>query len=131
MKLSLFRRFGLLLLAGIFPVVLPSLANAASNPVPYLNPLQPDATAPGGASFTLTVTGTGFVNGSAVEWNGSPRATTFVNSSTLTAAILASDILVPATATITVVSPPPGGGTSNSEYFQVAYPLSQLSWTSF
>lgn len=131
MKLSLFRRFCPLLLAGIFPVVLPSLANAASNPVPYLNPLQPDATAPGGASFTLTVTGTGFVNGSAVEWNGSPRATTFVNSSTLTAAILASDILVPATATITVVSPPPGGGTSNYEYFQVAYPLSQLSWTSF
>src|SRR5580658_11059158 len=78
----------------------------AQNPVPFLNqPLVPDATAPGGAGFALTVNGTGFVAGSTVKWNGSPRATTFVSRSQLTAAILASDISSPSTATVTVVSP--------------------------
>jgi large repetitive protein len=93
----------------------------AQNPVPFLNqPLVPDATAPGGAGFTLTVNGTGFVAGSTVKWNGSPRATTFVSRSQLTAAILASDISSPSTATVTVVSPSPGGGVSNIQFFSIA-----------
>ncbi len=36
-----------------------------SNPVPFVNqPLVPEAVVPGGAGFTLTVNGTGFVSGS-------------------------------------------------------------------
>src|SRR5262249_23683711 len=105
----------------------PTLASSSgSNAVPFLNPLQPDAAAPGGPAFTLTVTGTGFVSGSLVNWNGSPRSTTFVSSSQLTAAITAADIASPTTATVTVVSPGPGGGVSNAQYFQVAFTLSQL-----
>src|SRR5437879_1172017 len=68
-------------------------ATATANPVPLINePLVPDAVKPGSAGFTLTVNGTGFVSGSVVKWNGSPRTTTFVGGSRLTAAILASDI---------------------------------------
>jgi hypothetical protein len=49
-----------------------SLDTGAQNPVPLINqPLVPDAVAPGGAEFTLTVNGTGFVSGSVVNWNGS------------------------------------------------------------
>jgi hypothetical protein len=48
----------------------------------------------------------------------------------LTAAIGAPDIAASATVTVTVVSPGPGGGTSNFQFFQVANPVSQLSWTS-
>jgi hypothetical protein len=52
----------------------------ASNPVPLVSqPLVPDAVKPGGNGFTLTVNGTGFVSSSTVNWNGSKRATTFVN----------------------------------------------------
>jgi hypothetical protein len=131
MKRLLFQRLFLLVLAGVVSLVLPSFAYSASNPVPYLNPLEPDSATPGGAAFSLTVTGTGFVSGSFVQWNGSARSTTFVSSSQLTAAITAADIASPKTATITVVSPAPGGGTSNSQFFQVAFSLSQLSWTSF
>jgi hypothetical protein len=58
------------------------------------------------------------VAGSVVDWNGSPRATTFVNSSQLTATILASDIATPNTASITVINP--GGATSAAGYFPVA-----------
>ena len=83
-------------------------------PAPLINlPLVPDATAPGGAAFTLTVNGTGFVSGSVVNWNGSPRATTFVSSTQLKAGISATDIATAGTASVTAVSPAPGGGTSN------------------
>ena len=42
---------------------------AQSNPVPLINqPLVPEATAPGGPAFTLTVNGTGFVPGSTTSF---------------------------------------------------------------
>jgi len=92
----------------------------AQNPEPLLNqPLAPDTVAPGSAAFKLTVNGTGFVSGSVVNWNGTSRATTFVSSSQLTASILASDVATAKTATVTVVSPSPGGGTSNAVFFSV------------
>ncbi len=59
----------------------------------------------GSPAFTLTVNGTNFVSGSTVRWNGANRTTTFVNSSQLTAAIPASDIVTSGTASITVQNP--------------------------
>jgi len=92
----------------------------SGNPVPLINqPLRPDAAKPGGAAFTLTMNGTGFVSGAIVKWNGSARTTTFVNSSRVTASILASDIATAGTASVTVVNPSPGGGTSNVVFFEV------------
>jgi hypothetical protein len=38
-------------------------------------PLVPNATPPGGPDFIVTVNGAGYVLGSLVNWNGSPRAT--------------------------------------------------------
>src|ERR1700723_690280 len=61
----------------------------AENAIPLVNqPLVPTATAPGGATFPLTVNGSGFASGPVVNWNGSARATTVVSSSQVTAAIL-------------------------------------------
>jgi hypothetical protein len=100
----------------------------AANPVPIINqPLVPGAAAPGGNSFTLTVNGTGFVSGSTVYWNGSPRTTTFVSGSQLTAAINAADIAVAATVSVTVVNPAPGGGRSNPVFFSVTTNTPSLS----
>jgi len=113
------------------PAVLTAFAGSAiaQNPVPFVEqPLVPDATAPGGAAFTLTVNGAGFVAGSIVNWNGSPRATTFVSSSKLTAAILASDITKSSTAAVTVASPSPGGGVSNPQPFSIAAVATSLSF---
>ena len=101
----------------------------AQNPVPFLDqPLVPDATAPGGPGFTLTVNGTGFVSTSVVNWNGSPRTTTFVTKSQLTATILPSDIATASTATVTVVSPNPGGGVSNTQFFSIAAAAASVSF---
>lgn len=92
----------------------------ALNPVPLINqPLVPTSAAPGGAALTLTVNGTGFVQGATLNWNGSPRPTNFVNGSQLTASISAADIASVGTAPITVVNPTPGGGTSNVLFFTV------------
>src|SRR6202451_3091493 len=101
---------------------------AANNPVPYVDlPVVPSTTVPGGSGFTLTVNGAGFVSGSAVNWNGSPRTTTFVSAAQVTAAILASDIATASTAIITVSNPAPGGGVSGVAYFEVTTPVSSVT----
>jgi len=115
------------LLAFIFlgACLSPVFGQGTPNPVPYLNqPVLPDSVAPGGPGFTLTVTGSGFVSGAHVNWNGSSRATTFVSVTQLTAAILAPDIAKPSTATITVTDPTPGGGTSNFQFLTITTPVS-------
>ncbi|HEY6293675.1 MAG TPA: choice-of-anchor D domain-containing protein, partial [Terriglobia bacterium] len=102
----------------------------AANPVPQINqPLVPASTAPGGAGFTLTLNGAGFVSGAAVKWNGSSRTTTFVSSIQLTAKINSSDISKAITASITVVNPSPGGGTSNVVFFQVTPSATEVSFS--
>ena len=102
---------------------------AQSNPVPLINqPLVPDAVAPGGQSFTLTVNGTGFVPGSVVQWNGTALATTYVSGSRLTATVPASDIAVAVTASITVANPG-SPVVSNVDYFQVSTPASAISFS--
>ena len=93
--------------------------DAPANPAPTISGLSPSSTAAGGVAFTLTVNGSGFVNSSSVNWNGSPRTTTFGSSTQLTAAILASDIAAAGTANVTVTTPAPGGGTSAVSTFTI------------
>jgi hypothetical protein len=100
-----------------------SASNAATftinNPVPMLTKLSPSSAKAGGPAFTLTVTGTNFVAGTQVNWNGSARTTTFTSSTTLKASILASDITAAGTAQVTVANPTPGGGTSGALTFTI------------
>jgi VCBS repeat protein/centrosomal CEP192-like protein/HYDIN/CFA65/VesB family protein len=101
---------------------------AQNNPVPLVNqPLLPTTIAPGGAAFTLTVNGTGFATNASVNWNGSPRATAFVSSSTLQASITPADIARAGTGVITVTNPAPGGGTSLPVYFFVRMAYSSVA----
>jgi RHS repeat-associated protein len=94
-------------------------SNGGSNPMPQANSLSPNSATAGGAAFTLTVTGAGFVSSTTVQWNGSSRATTFVSSTQLTASIPASDIAAQGTAQVTVSSPAPGGGVSSALTFTI------------
>ena len=98
-----------------------------SNPVPTITSLAPSSATAGASSFVLTVTGTGFVSGSVVNWNGQGRATTYVNSTEVTASISASDVAKAGSAEVTVTNLSPGGGTSSSLSFQIAAPLPALS----
>ena len=94
----------------------------ASNPVPTLSSLSPASATSGGPGFTLTVNGTGFINGSAVRWNGTARPTTFDSSTQLRAVISTGDIASAGTPSVTVFTPEPGGGTSAPRLFQISAP---------
>ena len=105
-------------------------ATNLANALPQISqPLTPSSVKPGSGAFTLTVNGTGFVSASTVKWNGSPRSTTFVSGTQLTAAILASDVTKAATASVTVTSPGSDGGTSNAIFFQIVAPVPTIAFT--
>jgi FG-GAP-like repeat len=96
---------------------------ASSNPVPFLGqPLAPVSAAPGSQGLTLTVRGTGFVSGSLVQWNGQALPTTFASGESLNATVPASDLAKAGSAKVTVVTPGPGGGTSNFATFEITAP---------
>jgi hypothetical protein len=94
--------------------------NPSSHPAPTLTSLSPTSATAGGATFTLTANGSGFISASAVYWNGESRSTTFVSSTQLTAAISATDVANAGTAQVTVVNPAPGGGTSAAVAFTIS-----------
>jgi 6-phosphogluconolactonase (cycloisomerase 2 family) len=98
-----------------------------NNPVPTVSSLNPGASAVGGGAFTLTVSGSNFVSGSVVRWNGSNLPTTFNSSSELVAQVPASNLSAQGTATITVSNPTPGGGISNSVSFYIVLGLNPVS----
>jgi hypothetical protein len=68
----------------------------------------------------LTLNGAGFVNGASVQFNGTSRATTFVSTSQITAAILASDIATAGTFNVTATNPAPTTGPSTPQVFTVS-----------
>jgi hypothetical protein len=106
--------------------------NVASNefqfdvhaPAPSLNAIDPLTKAAGSAAFTLTVAGINLNNSSVVRWNGSDRTTIrhkneFDNVVYMEAQIPASDVANPGTASVTVHTPGPGGGTSEAMPFTI------------
>ena len=57
-------------LATFAVVSLAVAAAAQNNPIPQIvGPVHPDAVAPGGGDFTLSVFGANFVPGAVVNWN--------------------------------------------------------------
>ncbi|HMY71664.1 MAG TPA: pre-peptidase C-terminal domain-containing protein, partial [Blastocatellia bacterium] len=96
--------------------------NQASRPVPRISSITPTSVLAGSGNITLTVSGTNFVTDSVVRWNGQPRTTLFVNSTQLQAQIPAADLATAGTATVTVFTPPAGGGESNSATFTIEAP---------
>lgn len=88
-------------------------------PTPGVTAVSPASVAAGGPTFTLTVTGTNFVFGAAVQWNTITLIPVFINGGELQATIDQSLISTPGIQTVLVVNPQPGGGNSNSVNFTV------------
>jgi hypothetical protein len=115
--------------AGVFNVAIDTPGLGFSNslpfrlavPSPVLSSIIPNSAAAGESGFVLTALGTNgsnvytssFTPSSVIQWNGFNRATTFINSTQLQAAIPASDIASSGTANVTVSTPGIG----------VSYPL--------
>jgi hypothetical protein len=91
-------------------------------PAPVITSLNPNTARAGTSLLTMDVNGSNFTPSSVVQWNGSPRTTTYFSPTLLTARITAADLAVAATSQVTVVTPAPGGGTSNAVTFTVTPP---------
>jgi len=97
------------------------------SPPPVLSTLSPTSALVGSAAFTLSVSGSNFVCGAVVNFNGAPQPTTFVSATSLTAAISASSIAAAGSFSVTVTNPAPNGGTSVASTFTVNNPLPVLN----
>ena len=92
----------------------------SSPPAPAISGISPAFTNAGGATFTLTVTGSGFTTGATAYWGTYALATSYVSATQLTAQVPAADIGTSGnTVGVIVQTPSPGGFTSNVFLFEV------------
>jgi hypothetical protein len=84
------------------------------NPTPTTNSTNPTMVHHGGAGFSITVNGTGFLATSTVKWGGLGLVTQYISPVELTANVPAAYYTIGKTVPVTVVNPVPGGGTSNA-----------------
>lgn len=106
-----------------------NLSGAGAAPVPSISSLSIVNAPTGGADTMVTITGAGFVGSSQVLWNGVPinYCCSWVSGTTFTFTIPSSDLLSAGTSEISVSTPEPGGGTSNSIPFTVYSPFNYAS----
>ena len=94
------------------PVVF-SVGNAGA----AISGLSPASVAAGGVGFTLKLTGSGFVQGAVVEWNGSGLPSSWISTTQLGAFVSSSLIMTSAAIRIAIINV--GGGLSNTVVFMV------------
>jgi hypothetical protein len=92
---------------------------------PQISALTPQTVTVGSPGFTLQVTGSGFVSGATVRWNGTDRSTTFGSATQLQAAIPAADLVTPVPVPVTVRNP--DAVVSNSMNITVLAPTLSLT----
>jgi endonuclease G, mitochondrial len=102
---------------------------SSNNPLPVAISMSPSSAAKGGSSFTLAVTGNSFISSSVVRWNGTSLTTTYVSATQLNATVPAANIATAGTATVTVFTPTPGGGTSAGLTFTIYTVSSNVNLT--
>lgn len=101
-----------------------TLTFTIDNPVPIAGALSPLSSTAGSAAETLTVTGSSFVSGAKIVWNGTPLLTDAVNSTKLTANLPGADQVTAGTAVVTVTNPAPGGGAAAAKFtFTIKNPV--------
>ena len=84
---------------------------------PRVFSLSPNTCATGATVATVTVTGSYFVTGAIVNFNGTNKATTFVNATTLTFAVTSTDSASAGTKPVYVLNT--DGQTSATLFFTV------------
>ncbi|HMG18080.1 MAG TPA: IPT/TIG domain-containing protein, partial [Gemmatimonadales bacterium] len=104
-----------------------TLPLAIVNPAATIASLTPDRLAAPGDSFTLRVTGTGFVARSGVWFGGWTLTTRLESPGVLTANVPAYVLQTPGFVEVRVFNPPPGGGLSAPDTFSVEYPVPEIT----
>lgn len=128
---------GALAAAGSVPVTVvnPAPGGGVSSPISFTvaNPdaviqsVSPSAALVGSAQIPLTVSGSGFVPGSAVVFNGQSLVTSYTSGSELHATVPAGSLGAAGDFPVAIRNPPPGGGLSAPVAFRVQYPAPTVS----
>ena len=100
----------------------PATSLSILNPAPAIKSLG-SSNVLVGTYATFTVRGTGFIPSTVVQWNGSPRPTTYISPTQVTATPNFNDFAALGKYPVTVVNPMPGGGTSNAVMLEVDNPV--------
>ena len=97
------------------------VALQVGNPWPVLTSLAPASRIAlvNSRPFSLTVNGADFTPDSVVRYNGADRPTVFLNETQLAASLTGADVSSVGGAAISVFTPGPGGGASESKTFNV------------
>ena len=104
-----------------------SCGQTVNFPTPSLTAVSPTSITTNQTNpFVLTVIGSGFVQQSLVEWNSTQLLPVFVNTGELKVTIPPSLYQAPGTVTITVVTSPPGGGTTQGILFTISPTVSPV-----
>ncbi|MGI9343206.1 MAG: S8 family peptidase, partial [Gammaproteobacteria bacterium] len=112
---------------GATPVTKPRIRIGAAlgfeAPPPIVASIAPDTVVAWRDDSNFTITGSGFIRASVIHVDGAPAPTTYVSSTELIGEVSAAILATFATSTsVTVVTPPPGGGTSNAVPLTIAQP---------
>jgi uncharacterized repeat protein (TIGR01451 family) len=99
----------------------------AANPTPTISSITPNSLVAGSSAQTITVAGTGFISSSGINLNGAALATTYVSSTSVTAAVPAAAITADGTAKISATNPSPGGGTSAIQQYIISVPVAAMT----
>ncbi len=92
---------------------------AINNSTPVITTLGPAQTMAEGPTFTLTVNGSGFVNGAKVIWNGVELPTTFVGATQVKAQVSSALLSLGMQVSVTVRNPAPVAADSNPVQFNI------------
>jgi hypothetical protein len=103
-----------------------ALSFVVQNPAPVAQAISPSQAFVGSNSLVVRVTGSGFVAGSVVQFEGGTRPTRHISATELEAVLPAGDLLEAGTFALRVFTPVPGGGTSSAVPLSLATPAPVL-----
>lgn len=99
----------------------------APAPEPTVTALAPAQITAGWAlGFTLTISGTGFTTRTRIVWDGVPRETEYVNSTTVRMSVAPADVRMAREVPIDVETPAPGGGRASARFPVRAIPVDRV-----
>ena len=88
---------------GTFPA--PQAYSPPPSAPATLSAITPSSATSAGAAIALSVSGSGFVGGAVVEWNGVPLSTFFINGGSIVALVPSAMLASPGTAVVTAAIP--------------------------
>ncbi len=96
------------------------------NPVPKIESLVPESSQAGSPGLTLSIKGSRFIRDSRTKFNLKELNTFFEDNDNLKATVPSEELLSPVDVPVSVLNPPPGGGTSNDLPFRIFNPVPKI-----